>query len=49
MPFFFVEKKIEYCLGLEIKSGSLFAFVSQNDANPVVVEIELGALEFVAV
>ena len=49
MPFSFVKKNIEYCLGLEIKSGSLFAFVSQNDANPVVVEIELGALEFVAV
>jgi glycosyltransferase involved in cell wall biosynthesis len=49
MPFFFVKKQIEYCLGFEIKSGSLFAFVSQNDADPVVVEIELGALEFVAV
>lgn len=49
MPFFFVENQIEYCLGLEARSGSLFAFVSQNDADPVVVEIELGALEFVAV
>ena len=49
MPFFFVENQIEYCLGLEARDGSLFAFVSQNDADPVVVEIALGALEFVAV
>ena len=49
MPFFFVEPQIEYCLGLEARSGSLFAFVSQNDADPVVVEIALGALDFVAV
>jgi hypothetical protein len=47
MPFFFVENQIEYCLGIELRDETLFAFVSQNDADPVVVEIPFGALEFV--
>jgi tetratricopeptide (TPR) repeat protein len=47
MPFYFVENQIEYCLGIELRDETLFAFVSQNDADPVVVEIPFGALEFV--
>jgi hypothetical protein len=42
----FVENQIEYCLGIELRDDTLFAFVSQNDADPVVVEIAFGALEF---
>ena len=49
MPFYFVRNQIEYCLGIEVREGTLFAFVSQNDADPVVVDIPLGALEFVSV
>jgi hypothetical protein len=46
MPFYFVENQIEYCLGIELRDETLFAFVSQNDADPVVVEIPFGALDF---
>ena len=49
MPFYFVRNQIEYCLGIEVRDGTLFAFVSQNDADPVVVDIPLGALEFVSI
>jgi hypothetical protein len=49
MPFYFMENQIEYCLGIELRDETLFAFVSQNDADPVVVEIPFGALEFTVV
>ena len=45
-PFYFIENRIEYCLGIEVRGGTLIAFVSQNDADPVVVDIPLGALDF---
>jgi hypothetical protein len=45
----FCKNQIEYCLGIELRDETLFAFVSQNDADPVVVEIPLGALEFTVV
>jgi len=45
-PFYFIKNQIEYCLGIEVRGGTLIAFVSQNDADPVVVEIPLGALDF---
>ena len=47
MPFYFARNQIEYCLGIEVREGTLFAFVSQNDADPVVVDIPLRALHFV--
>jgi len=37
-PFFFMNNAIEYCLGFDKKGPKLFAFVSQNDCNPVLVE-----------
>jgi hypothetical protein len=40
------ENQIEYCLGIELRDETLFAFVSQNDADPVVVEIPFCALDF---
>jgi hypothetical protein len=49
MPFYFKRNHIEYCLGIEIKNGSLYAFVSQNDRDPILVEIDISKLEFFSV
>jgi hypothetical protein len=46
-PFYFVESQREHCTGIDVRDGTMFAFVSQNDADPLVVEIPLGALDFV--
>lgn len=40
-PFYFKTNHIEYCLGIELKNESLYAIVSQNDANPILVEAPL--------
>jgi glycosyltransferase involved in cell wall biosynthesis len=45
-PFYFKTNHIEYCLGIEIRDSTLFAIVSQNDANPILVEIAMDDLEF---
>jgi len=37
-PFYFINNAIEYCLGFEKKGGQLYAFISQNDTNPLLVE-----------
>jgi hypothetical protein len=37
-PFFFINNSIEYCLGFDKKDSKIYAFVSQNDSNPVFVE-----------
>jgi len=40
-PFYFKTNHIEYCLGIELKNETLYAIVSQNDANPILVEAPL--------
>ena len=46
MPFYFKNNYIEYCLGIEIRNNTLYAFVSQNDRDPILVEINIDKLEF---
>jgi hypothetical protein len=46
MPFYFKNNHIEYCLGIEIRDNSMFAFVSQNDKDTMLVEINLDNLDF---
>jgi len=48
-PFYFLNNDIEYCLGIEIKAGGLYAIVSQRDSNPVLIEIGLDALTLLPV
>ena len=38
LPFFFANNAIEYCLGFEKRGDTFFAFVSQNDSDPIFVE-----------
>jgi hypothetical protein len=45
-PFYFVNNHIEYCLGIEIRDNKLFAIVSQNDADPILVTIDWSNLKF---
>jgi glycosyltransferase involved in cell wall biosynthesis len=40
LPFFFIKNAIEYCLGFEKRGDTFYAFVSQNDADPVLVEFK---------
>jgi hypothetical protein len=40
-PFYFKTNHIEYCLGIELKNETLYAIVSQNDANPFLIEAPL--------
>lgn len=40
LPFFFVKNAIEYCLGFEKRGDTFYAFVSQNDADPIFVQFE---------
>jgi len=37
-PFFFMNNAIEYCIGFDKIDSKIYAFVSQNDSNPVLVE-----------
>jgi hypothetical protein len=37
-PFYFINNAIEYCLGFDKKGEKLYAFVSQNDCNPVLID-----------
>lgn len=39
-PFFFVNNAIEYCLGFDKQGDKCVAIVSQNDANPMLVEFQ---------
>ena len=41
LPFYFIKNAIEYCLGFEKRGDTLYAFVSQNDADPVFVEFSM--------
>lgn len=40
-PFYFKTNAIEYCLGIELKNETLYAIVSQNDKDPILVEAPL--------
>jgi hypothetical protein len=40
LPFFFMKNAIEYCLGFEKRGNTFYAFVSQNDSDPIFVEFE---------
>lgn len=46
LPFYFKTNHIEYCLGIEMRDETLIAIVSQNDANPILVTIQLSDLTF---
>jgi glycosyltransferase involved in cell wall biosynthesis len=37
-PYYFLNNAIEYCLGFDKRGTKMYAFVSQNDSNPVFVE-----------
>jgi glycosyltransferase involved in cell wall biosynthesis len=39
-PFYFVSNAIEYCLGFDMKGSDYLAIISQNDANPIMVEFK---------
>ena len=45
-PFFFFKNAIEYVLACDVVDQQLVTVVSQNDANPVAIAIDLGALTF---
>lgn len=49
MPFYFKHNHIEYCLGIDIQNKSLNAFVSQNDRDPIIVEIGMENVEFISI
>ena len=46
MPFYFCKNHIEYCLGIEIRKDVLTAIVSQNDCDPIMVQIDFESLKF---
>jgi hypothetical protein len=48
-PFYFKTNHIEYCLGIELKNETLYAIVSQNDADPILVESSLIDLRMYAI
>lgn len=41
VPFYFEQLKIEYCLGLHINENYLYATVSRNDSDPMIVKVHL--------
>jgi len=45
-PFYFFNNAIEYVLSCDISQGHLLTVVSQNDANPVALAIDLMKLKF---
>ena len=45
VPFYFEKLKIEYCLGLHINEDHLFATVSRNDSNPMIVKVHLSNIK----
>ncbi len=44
VPYYFVKNHIEYTLGIEIMGSVLSCIVSQNDCNPILVQIEMSTL-----
>jgi len=47
-PFYFINNAIEYCLGIEIKDDILLAIISQNDSDPVLIEIDFKVFNFIS-
>lgn len=47
LPFYFT-MGIEYCIGIDIRQGIVYAIVSQNDADPILVEMDLHEMEFIS-
>ena len=47
LPFFFKTNHIEYCLGIDLRDETLYAIVSQNDANPILVTMLIADLTFI--
>jgi tetratricopeptide (TPR) repeat protein len=45
VPFYFEELKIEYCLGIHINENHLYATVSRNDSNPMIVKVNLSNIK----
>jgi hypothetical protein len=39
-PFYFISNAIEYCLGFDMKGSDYVAIISQNDANPIMLEFK---------
>ena len=37
-PFYFINNAIEYCLGFDKQGSKIYAFISQNDCNPILLE-----------
>jgi hypothetical protein len=37
-PFYFINNAIEYCLGFDKLGSKIYAFISQNDCSPILVE-----------
>jgi tetratricopeptide (TPR) repeat protein len=48
-PFYFINNHIEYCLGIDIKDNQLYTIVSQNDMNPVLIQIDMADLRFIQI
>jgi hypothetical protein len=49
LPFYFIQSGVEYCIGIDISDGILSAFISQNDCDPALVEIDMNTLEFISI
>ena len=47
LPFYFKTNHIEYCLGIELRNETLYAIVSQNDADPILVTLSIADLKFI--
>lgn len=47
LPFYFKTNHIEYCLGLHINNDVVSAIISENDSNPLLVEILLSDFNFI--
>lgn len=45
-PFFFLNRAVEYTLGMDIRDGEMNTIVSQMDRDPVLVRISMRVFEF---
>ena len=44
VPYYFVKNHIEYTLGIDIVGSRLRCIASQNDCDPILVEMNMGDL-----
>ena len=49
VPYYFVQNSIEYTLGIDIVGSKLKCIASQNDCNPIIVEMDMGDLRWITV